>query len=220
LKREAEYSERGVAAGLKDRAFLVEGNQAMTEDAGYHAAGRAPGARLRVRHVAAGAAVIAVGVVVWLVLRDGSSSSASPLPKGSKAVPISAKGLKTIAALGIQIYWVGERPGSTYELTKTADNRIFIRYLPGGVPVGSDKEYLTIATYPVKNAFAVTGRLAGKSSSVRIGIGKGGVAFYDQDTPTRVFLAHRGSDYQIEVYDPSPAQAQRIVATREVSAVR
>jgi hypothetical protein len=192
----------------------------MTEDAGYHTVGPASGARLRVWHVVAGAAVIAVGVVAWLVLRDGSASSASPLPKGSKALPISVKGLKTIAALGIRVYWAGERPGSTYELTKTADNRIFIRYLPGGVPVGSDKEYLTIATYPVKNAFAVTGKLAGKSSSVRIGIGKDGVAFYNRESPTNVLVAHRGSDYQIEVYDPSPAQTQRIVATREVSAVR
>jgi hypothetical protein len=192
----------------------------MTEEAGYHAVGSAPGARLHVWHVAAGAAVIAIGVVLWLLLRDGSASSASPLPKDSKALPISVKGLKTIAALGIRIYWVGEKPGSTYELTKTADNRIFIRYLPGGVPVGSDKEYLTIATYPVKNAFAVTGKLAAKSSSVRIGIGKDDVAFYDRDTPTNVLVAHRDSAYQIEVYDPSPARAQRIVATREVSAVR
>jgi hypothetical protein len=189
----------------------------MTEDAGYYATGT----RLRVWHVAVIVIAIVIGAVLWLVLREGSSSSsASPVPKGSKALPISVKGLKTIAALGIRIYWVGERPGLTYELTKTADNRIFIRYLPGDVPVGSDQEYLTIATYPVKNAFGVTGKLAGKSGSVRIGIGKGGVAFYSRDTPTNVFLAHRGSDYQIEVYDPSPAQAQRIVLSDQVSAVR
>jgi hypothetical protein len=189
----------------------------MTEDAGYYVTGT----RLRVWHVAVIVIAIVIGAVAWLVLRDGSSSSsASPVPTGSKALPISVKGLKTIAALGIRIYWVGERSGLTYELTKTADNRIFIRYLPGGVPVGSDKQYLTIATYPVKNAFTVTGKLAGKSSSVRIGIGKKGVAFYNRESPTNVLLAHRGSNYQIEVYDPSPGQAQRIVVSHRVSAVR
>jgi len=197
--------------------------QAMSEDAGSHATGPAPVARLGLRRVRVGAVIavaLLIGLVVWLLLRDGNShSSTSPIPKGSKAVPISLQGLGTIASLGIRIYWVGERRGSTYELTKTADNRIFIRYLPAGVPIGSDKQYLTIGTYPFRDAFAATGRLARKSTSVGIGIGKNGVAFYDRGTPTSVFLAYRGSDYQIEVYDPSARQAQQVVASGQVRAV-
>ena len=77
---------------------------------------------------------------------------------------VSLKGLKTLAALGIPIYWAGKRAGVTYELTKTADNRVFIRYLPAGVPIGSSKPYLTIGTYPLSNAFIVTRRLAASSS--------------------------------------------------------
>jgi hypothetical protein len=192
----------------------------MTEDARYHGTGPLTGARLRVWHVGVFVAAIVVGIAAWLVLRDGSSSSSSPLPKGSKALPISIKGLTTIAGLGIRIYWVGERPGSAYELRKTDDNRIFIRYLPAGVSVGSKKQYLTIATYPVKNAFAVTGKLARKSSSVRVGIGKNGVAFYNRESPTNVLLAYRGSGYQVEVYDPSPGRAREVVTSGRVVAVR
>ena len=90
---------------------------------------------------------------------------------------ISLKGLKTLAALGIPIYWAGEQPGTTYELTKTADNRVFIRYLPAGVPIGSSKRYLTIGTYPLRHAFIVTSRLAASSGSAPVEIGKDGVAF-------------------------------------------
>ncbi len=87
---------------------------------------------------------------------------------------ISLKGLETLAALGIPIYWAGEQPGVTYELTKTDDNRVFIRYLPAGVPIGSNQPYLTIGTYPVSDAFIVTSRLAAKSGSVSVEIGKDG----------------------------------------------
>ena len=128
---------------------------------------------------------------------------------------VSVKGLKTLAALGIPIYWAGERPGVTYELTKTADNRVFIRYLPAGVPIGSGKRYLTIGTYPLRNAFVVTSRLAASSGSAPVGIGKDGVAFSSQ-SPESVFLAHRGSGVQIEVYDPTPGRARELVTSHQV----
>ena len=131
---------------------------------------------------------------------------------------ISVKGLKTLAALGIPIYWAGERPGVTYELTKTADNRVFIRYLPAGVPIGSGKRFLTIGTYPVRNAFLVTSRLAAGSGSAPVEIGKDGVAF--SKSPESVFLANRGSGVQIEVYDPTPGRARDLVTSGQVTAVR
>jgi hypothetical protein len=31
------------------------------------------------------------------------------------------------------VYWAGPRPSYTYELTRTSDGRIFVRYLPTGV---------------------------------------------------------------------------------------
>ena len=133
---------------------------------------------------------------------------------------VSLKGLKTLASLGIPIYWAGERPGVTYELTKTADNRVFIRYLPAGVPIGSGKRYLTIGTYPVSHAFLVTSRLAARSGSAPVEIGKDGVAFFRRKSPESVFLANRGSGVQIEVYDPTPGRARDLVTSHQVKAVR
>jgi hypothetical protein len=196
----------------------------MTDDARAHLPRRAPGLRLRLWHLVAAtliAAAIVAGVAVWLVTRDnGSSSSASPLPSNAKALPITVKGLKTIGSLGIIIYWVGDRPGYSLELRKTNDDRVFIRYLPDGVPIGADRPYLTIGTYSMKDAFAVTSKLAAKSSSVPVSAGKDNVAFYNPSSPTSVFLAHRGLGYQVEVYDPSPGRARELVTSGQVVPVK
>jgi hypothetical protein len=196
----------------------------MTEHARAHVTRPAPRAGFGLRRIRVGAAIavaVLIGFGAWLAFRGGSSSSTSPVPKGSTAVPISVDGLKTIATVvGIPIYWVGEKPGFTYELTKTTDNRVFIRYLPAGVRVGSDTPYLTIGTYPVNDAFAATSRIAGKSGATTIDIGKGGVAVSTQKTPTSVYVAYRGSDSQIEVYDPTPGRARELVTSGQVAAVR
>jgi hypothetical protein len=195
----------------------------MTEEADSRASGGAPRAWLDLRRTRIGAVVAVVVVIalaLWLVFRGGGSDSMSPVPKGAKAVRISPKGLKTLAALGIPIYWAGQQPGVTYELTKTDDNRVFIRYLPAGVPIGSSKRYLTIGTYPLSHAFLVTSRLAARSGSDPVDIGKYGVAFSSHKSPESVFLAYRGSGVQIEVYDPRPGRARDLVTSHQVTAVR
>src|SRR5204862_6587413 len=105
--------------------------------------------------------------VVWLLVRNNGSSSTKPpvanpattAAKGPKTKPLleaaSVPTLKTLAAvLGHPVYWAGARSGTTYELTQTADGRIYIRYLPKGVKVGDRQaNYLIVATYPVQNAY-------------------------------------------------------------------
>jgi hypothetical protein len=107
-------------------------------------------------------------------------------------------------------------PGFTYELTKTADERVFIRYLPTGVSVGTDDPYLTVGTYPVTDAYGATKKASRESDSVKVPIGHGGVAFYNRESPTNVYLAYPGSDYQVEVYSPSVTQAQQLVAAGRI----
>jgi hypothetical protein len=87
------------------------------------------------------------------------------------------------------------------------------------VKVGSTGIYLTIATYPIANAFAVTKRVAHRSGSVIVPTKDGGVAFYKSDLPTNVYLAYPGSDYQVEVFDPVAADAHSLVAGGAISKV-
>jgi hypothetical protein len=167
---------------------------------------------------------VAIGLGVWLGTRDeGNSSQPSANSAvgatGKTIVPISAGGLQTLVdALKRPIYWAGQEPAKTYELTRTADGSVYIRYLPKGVKLGSSRPLLTIGTYPVQDAFAVTQNRADKRGSIRIP-SKGAVAFYNTKAPTSVYLAFPGSDFQVEVYDPSPAQARQLVRSGKIVAV-
>ncbi|MDP9319256.1 MAG: hypothetical protein M3O94_09355 [Actinomycetota bacterium] len=156
-------------------------------------------------------AVVAVGI--WLGVRHKGGGTTKPVATG--AVAVSEQGLRTIAnTLGQPIYWAGRKAGVTYELTQSPDGRIYVRYLPQGVAVGTRAPYLTVATYPITNAYVATSGVAQRRGSVKIDAGGGVVAFYGTTRPTNVYEAHKGSDYQIEVYSPSAKQAQQLVAGR------
>lgn len=198
----------------------------MTENAATQTSeqtsGRRSAAPRRLRLGAVIAIALAIGFGLWLALRDdgGSSNASSPVPVDAKAVPVSASGLRTLASVGIPIYWIGEEPGVPLELAKTADNKVYIRYLPHGAAVGTRKPYLTIGTFPMKAAYSVTAKLAEQGSSTKLDAGKDAVAYYKTDVPTTVFLAYPGLDYQIEVFDPSPGRARDLVTSRQVVPVK
>jgi hypothetical protein len=167
------------------------------------------------------ALALAAGVVAWLVLRgDGDESTpnrAAPAPAAT-AVPgtASLSALRARAAQADQpIYWAGRIPGRTFEVTETSE-RIYVRYLPRGAKVGADKPYLTVATYRHPNAFAATRTVAQHPGTVQLDVGRQGVAFYARGNPTSVYLAYRGSPYQIEVFHPVPRIARQLVSSRRV----
>ncbi len=54
------------------------------------------------------------------------------------------------------------------------------------------------------------------SSSVRVAVGNGGVAFYARARPTNVYLAYPGRNIQVEVYDPAAGAARRLVAANHI----
>ena len=152
---------------------------------------------------------------------SGSSTRSSSTAPSSTA-DVSARSLRVLGAqLGRPIYWAGPRNGVTYEFTETADKRTYVRYLPVGVSAGSPKSFLTVATYPVGNAFAVTSAAARRTGSVRLPVGGGGVAFYSASRPTNVYVAFPGSNVQLEIFDPASAALHKLVAAgsiRKVSA--
>jgi len=117
-------------------------------------------------------------------------------------------------SLGHPVFWAGPERGSTYELSRTKDGRVFIRYLPSGVKSGDARpKFLAIGTYPQAKAFATLKATAKKQGVPTIGLRGGGLAFVDKTHPTSVYVAYPGSDYQIEVYDPSPARARKLVVS-------
>ena len=174
--------------------------------------------QFRVGAVVAVALLIAFGV--WVYIRASGSSSPKPAPVRAGAVPVTPAVLRSLAGSSSSpIYWAGPRSGFTYELTKTADGRVFIRYLPHGVPVGAVEPYLTVGTYPIANAYTVTNTLAGESGAIRVAVPGGGVGFYETNRPMNVYLAFPGTSSQIEVYDPAAGEARRLVVSGEIARV-
>ena len=170
------------------------------------------------------AVAIAVAFVVWLLVRGGDSNTASTTTNGQAVGPVatSEDELRSLSdELGHPLYWAGPIPDRTYELTRTSDNRVFIRYLPKGVPVGiRQAAYTIVGTYPVENAYKVLQGLAKKPDESSFSAPSGGFAVYSTTLANNVYLAYPGSNLQIEVYDPSPQKARGLITSGQVAAVR
>lgn len=189
---------------------------------------RKPGDWARLGGVRAGAVVavaLAVAFVVWLVVRGGDDSktatTASTTTASAGPVAATPERLKAVAQeVGHAIYWVGPRADTTYELTRTSNGRVFVRYLPKGVEPGIDEAaYTIVGTYPVANATRVLQQLAKKDGEKRLTAPGGGLAVYSTSQPTNVYLAYPGSNLQIEVFDPSAERARKLVTSGQVAPV-
>jgi len=171
--------------------------------------------RMQFRLGALVAILVIAGIVIWLAVGRNSSS-----PSTTNAVAISPTGLTSLASsLNQPIYWVGPMDGVTYEMIREKDGRLLLGYDPPGMKVGENKAHLTVGTYPITNAYAVTQRAASQPGTVKIDVGGGAVAFYNKSYPLSSFVSYPGSNYQVEVYDPKSGESRRLVAAGKVKPV-
>jgi hypothetical protein len=183
----------------------------------------APGASAGTLRLGAVIAVaLLVAFIVWLLLiRDSDGDSGGDVTAGGPAQIATADELASLQdELGHPIYWVGERDGDELELTRTAQDLIYVRYLPEGVVAGDDRpNFLTIGTYPVKDAFDVTTEAGTQKNATSTKTTNGGVAVQNSESPNSVYVAYPGQDLQIEVYDPDPKEALDLATSGEVKPV-
>jgi hypothetical protein len=157
-------------------------------------------------------------VAVWLVSRGGDNVT---IPSGPGPVAVSQAQLDKLAAqTNHQVYWAGPEAGA-YELTRTTDGRIYIRYLPSSSKVGDPSaKYLTVGTYTEKNAFRSIQRAARRPGAVSLNLDRGGLLVFNASTPKSVYFGYPGANYQVEVYDPSPMHARTLVLSGAVKPIR
>lgn len=155
-----------------------------------------------------------------------SGRSVSPAIGSKSGRPVvaavSVGALKALSAsLRHPVYWAGARAGVVYEFTEAADGRVYIRYLTGGVKVGTPRpDFLTIGTYPVPDAAGALRRAAHQHGAVALALRGGAIGFYNRARPTSVYFAYPGSRVQVETYDPSAAVARALVVSGGVRPVR
>jgi hypothetical protein len=166
-------------------------------------------------------------IVVLLALaaagcgKKNATTTVQAIGQQQTAKEASPDDLRSLSAkVGHPIYWIGEEPGHIYELTQLQNGRIFVRYLPHGVPIGSPQAlYTIVGTYPVANAYTVMKQLAKKPGEHSFAAPNHGLAVYGSVHPTSVYLAYPGSNLQIEVFDPSPKRARNLILTGHVAPV-
>jgi hypothetical protein len=168
--------------------------------------------------VAAGAALVAAIVVAALLL--GSDDDSGKVQVGKPRV-VSASELSSYAKSGHTVYWAGAAaPGFKLELTEVKGPRVFVRYLTSSAQAGDPRAaYTTVATYPMKNAFARV-RAAGTRPGAVAGEAPGGATLYYKKTPSNVYVARPGSDYLVEVFAPQPKAALQLASSASLVQVR
>lgn len=196
--------------GRRENSFLPEKRQRLLNET-LHPANRGgrPGRTITSPRLVLGAAV-AVTIVV-----AGCGGSTDPTNKSAVAVTPAA--LRTLAvSLHQPIYWVGPAKNVTYERTSTGNGRILVRYLPAGAKLGTSEAYLTVGTYTLPDAYAAAQRAASKPGTVRLKVSSSAIAFSTKAHPLNAWITYPGSRYQIEVFDPSPGRARRLVSSGQV----
>lgn len=175
---------------------------------------RAPQLRLGAL-VALGLATFLVG---WLVLGGKDKPTAAP---ESSVSGVSEAQLRDFAASASNpVYWAGPRTGQTYELFRTGDGRVYVRYLPAAVKVGDPRpQFLTVGTYPVPNAFAAVKRISRAPGAIAHRLEGGGLAVSNPGSLS-VYFSYPGAKYQVEVYTPSRDAARKLVLGGRVVPIR
>jgi hypothetical protein len=168
--------------------------------------------------------VIAVALVgaflIWLLfIRGGDDESNAPNSPQKTVKVVSADGLLgAIAGVGYPVYWVGPKPGVQYEVTRIADGRTYVRYLPTGTKAGTSEPFLTVGSYFIRDAYGVTDRQA-RLSGGSFRLPRGGIALPNGPNPRSVYVAYPGIDVQIELYDPAAGSALQFVKSHALTPI-
>lgn len=161
--------------------------------------------------------LLAVAVAMLLVVNRGDDA---PAPVAATPVSVSTANLAELAAAqDAPVYWAGPLKGRTLELTRS-DTGTFVRYLPAGTAVGGSSRSLTIATYPMPNAYATAAGRAKESGMTSSRTAKGGLAVWDKAQPTSVYVAFRGVPTLVEVYAPQAREARTFALSGLLRPVR
>ena len=155
----------------------------------------------------------AAGAIALSLVRDDEIASVPAAAVSQDELVLLARSRDT------PVYWAGRIAGRELELTTTADGTV-VRYLPAGVEAGADRRTLTVATYPVRDAFATVNARA-KGEGMRSGETRnGGVAVWSRAQPTSVYVAFPGVAQLVEIYAPDAAEARRLALSGRIRPVR
>jgi len=182
------------------------------EQTGRHRGPRPAGQKAAIPLLAVLVGLLAVVLVVWLLNDDDDSS-----PEPVAAEVVSAAGLSDFSSPDdVPVYWAGAQDGATLELS-TTDTGTFVRYLTDGAKAGDPRaDFLTVGTYEFANPVGAIEKLAKQPNAVLRNLPGGGIAYWNKESPTNIYVAPPGEEVQVEVFAPDPKQGREIVTSGQI----
>jgi hypothetical protein len=166
-------------------------------------------------------AIGAIGLGLLLLVFDDRPSDATTASEAT-AVLVSEKGLGDLAERAAHpVYWAGPIAGTSYELTRTKDGRIYVRYLPEGVEAGDPRPmYTTVGTYPRTNAYGVLRKASRRTGAKAYDTTRGALVVTYTKTATSAYFAFKGSPYLVEVFNPAAWKALQLTLSGTIKPIR
>lgn len=167
------------------------------------------GRRRRLAFAAAGVVLVVAASFAagFLFLRDndnGGQSRAAASFASSHAGPV---------------YWAGPMLARSLELSTTSAGA-FVSYVPVAGAAGASARAVTVATYPLRNAYATAAARAKNAQMTSRTIARGGLVVWNRKRPTSVYVAFPGVQQLVEVYAPAAEQARSLALSGRIRPVR
>jgi hypothetical protein len=158
-----------------------------------------------------------VGLLLGALLFGGDDSKEATVSASASSATtagvVTPDQLATEAkSLGRPVYWAGAQDGSSIDLERDAKGNVSVLYIPeGSDPGGPPADYLTVVTYPYDNAYAALQQQVVTGGPLSRDLPDGGLVISQADEPNNAYVAYKGEDYQVEIYDPRPGRALKLV---------
>jgi hypothetical protein len=135
--------------------------------------------------------------------------------KTSGGVCLTEKELKNLVQdQKLNVYWSGPISGASYSINANQAGQVFVRYIKKGQKCDSQtRDFRVIATYAQAGAFESTKAAGNQANGVSLANTDGSIVYFNKESPSNVYLAYPGIEYQIEIYDPDPKEAVSLATT-------
>ena len=164
-----------------------------------------------------------VAIATWVFGGCGGGNDTTSAESGAVSAEIvDAEALKERSEdEEMPIYWAGEQAGAELELSVPEEGRTYVRYLTGGAQAGDPQpNFLTVGTYAFAEPIPALEELAKKPGGVQRSVPGGGIAYFNRNGPTSVYLAYPGQEVQIEVFDPNPKRSKELATSGAIVPIK
>lgn len=158
--------------------------------------------------------VLGIGKGGGQTAESSASPSASPSPQFGPQQVDTVTLVARSAELGHPVYWAGKPGDRQLELTIAADDGTLVRYLEpeGGTGPG---DALTVAMYPLADPYG-SARSAAAGEGAMSQTVAGSLIVGNTANPYNGYLAREGLGYLVEVFDPTPGRAWKLLSQGDV----